>query len=479
MLQPEFILPPPVKLAVNIGACFDVPTGQWELGVHGEALLLGGLSSITGITGIGNCFKTTIMQYMVMTAAARILKSTDTFVNTYDTEMHIHESRVRSLMEDIEDLDGRDLLAEGKWTVTDKTVYFADTWWDVMKKYLKEKRKTSAKSLVETPFIGREPGKTISLLPVTISQIDSFSEFESEDTIDMKEKNDLGDSSTNTLYMRQGLMKSKFISELPGICTGSNHFIITTAQIGDEITMGGPPGHIPDKQLQYLQAGKKIKGVSPKFFFLSNSFWFLRSRAYIHKDTKSPHYPKDKEDGQIPSADLNIVNLMQLRCKNGASGYSLELLVSQSEGVLSTLTEFYNIHQRDFGLGGNDKNYYLELMPDVSLSRTTVRKKITESKALRRAINITSEISQNYIFHRDLKDELVSPKELYEFLTSKGYDMNMILTQTRGWWTYKNDATPGLYLSSLDLCRMARGLYHPFWMTEDLKVKDEYKHLLT
>jgi hypothetical protein len=108
----------------------------------------------------------------------------------------------------------------------------------------------------------------------------------------------------------------------------------------------------------------------------------------------------------------------------------------------------------------------MDLLPDVSLSRTSVRSKLVENAQLRRAVNITSEMCQ--MFHLwDREDDLYcSPKQLREDLESMGYDWNILLN-TRGWWTLDNDKQEVPFLSTLDLLRMRKGLYHPYWLAED------------
>jgi hypothetical protein len=41
------------------------------------------------------------------------------------------------------------------------------------------------------------------------------------------------------------------------------------------------------------------------------------------------------------------------------------------------------------------------------------------------------------------------------------------LLNTRGWWTLDNDKQEVPFLSTLDLLRMRKGLYHPYWLAED------------
>jgi hypothetical protein len=175
--------------------------------------------------------------------------------------------------------------------------------------------------------------------------------------------------------------------------------------------------------------------------------------------------------------DLFLVTLVQLRSKTGPSGLIVQQIVSQQEGVLPSLTEFHYVKNNDrFGLGGNVQNYYLELVPEVKLSRTTVRGKLDSNPLLRRAMTVTAEMCQmTYLWH-DLEEGLMcTPKELYDDLIKLGYNWNILLN-TRGWWTNNNDSSKHElpFISTMDLLRMRKGLYHPYWLDDKKTIKKEY-----
>jgi len=143
---------------------------------------------------------------------------------------------------------------------------------------------------------------------------------------------------------------------------------------------------------------------------------------------------------------------------------------------MPALSEFHNIKENGrYGIGGNDKYYSLDLLPDVTLSRTTVREKIDNNALLRRALNITSELFQISIYKSEIEriGLLCTPKELYDDLKAQGYDWNMLL-QTREYWTINQYDNPVPYLSSVDLLKMRKGLYFPYFLNEDKTVKEQY-----
>lgn len=464
-----------VKIMINIGALLDIPTGSFVIGRRGESILNGGLSFLTGVVGIGNNFKTTVTHHMNFTAMARI--SRQATGSMYDTEVNVHEWRLSELIGRIKEFENEDVLESGRWIVTDKTVYSGNVWYDKQKEFLKDKRKYADKISVDTPFWNRERTGPFKMLVPTFTELDSFTEFETDDVIKMQDENELGESGGNTIHMRQGLAKLRFLMEATGLNCGSYNYLTMTAHIGKESTMqqGGGGREIPIVKLKHLKNGDKIKGTTDKFTFVTHNCWHCYdAKPLLNDGTKGPEYPRDSDDNLKLDTDLNVVQLRNLRSKSGPSGMPVTLIVSQDEGVLPSLTEFHHIKEGGrFGLEGSNINYNLALYPECKLSRTTVRGKIDNDERLRRALNITSEIYQmSYLWHGAMDELMCTPKELYDDLIKMGYDWDILL-QSRGWWTLDEDGRPP-FLSSMDLLRMRKGLYHPYWMNEDKTVKEEF-----
>lgn len=485
-MKPTNIQPAPdVKILINIGAGLDIPTGVFLRGKYGESLLNGGLGMLTGVTAIGNAFKSTIMHYMMLSAANKIHQAMPTSMQTYDTEVNIHESHLEQLASGFEAFKDQNIFADQTWLVTDKTVYYANTWFVALKEYLKEK-KAKKSALVDSPFLTRDKSKLMRILLPTFGEIDSFSEIETEDVAEIQNKHELGDSGGNTIHMRQGLSKLRMLMELPILTGGTYHYMLMTAQLGKEMQIAsGPMPQAPVKKLHTLKNGDKLKGVTDKFTFLMSNCWQAYSvNPLLNQGTKGPEYPENPDDNRPLDMDLMLVSLRQLRGKSGTSGISLDVVVSQTYGVLPELTEFHYIKDNNrFGISGTLQHYSLDLLPEVKLQRTTVRSKIATEPKLRRALNITSEICQMFQYWRHLDNgELCSPKELYDDLKAQGYDWDMLLN-TRGWWTVNNDQHPVPFLSSMDLLNMrstvpAERRYFPYWMTEDKKgIKPQFQHM--
>ena len=462
------------KILINIGCLMDIPTGFIVTGKKGESIINGGLPQISGLVGRGNNYKSTIMHYMALSAYDNISASHETNMVTYDTEMNTFLERLEDLSKRFEHIPD-DIIRSNKglWTVTDKSQMPGNKFALILNEYSENKIKDKDSKITIECFKDPYEDKPLSTLLPSFVEIDSLSEFEAESTIEML-SNDLDGSDTNTFAMKQGLFKSKFLSTLPRLASMSNTFILFTGQVSNKINMATGPAAMaqPVKDLQYLKQGDSIKGISNKFFFLLNSAWFLHTASLLkNKSTEQAEYPVDTSSNQ--SNELNVVKLTQLRSKSGSSGYTISVIVSQDEGVLPTLTEFHHIKENNrFGLSGNNVHYNLDIYPDVSLSRTTIRNKIDNDPRLRRAINITSELLQLSIFNPELETQglMCTPKELYEDIKKLGYDWNVLL-DTRGYWTIDQYTNKVPFLSTVDLLKMRKGLYTPYFLKDNKEKK--------
>lgn len=487
LLKQSYAEVPNIKIAIPIGALMDIPTGGWEVGVRGEMLMNGGLGALTGIVGRPNRYKSLSMHYMSCTAMARIQEGLtgtgiETTKNTYDTEMNISERRLQAFAERNWIYKGVDLFRDQIWTLTDKTVMPGEEWFEHYRAYIKMKQENKSKLMVDTPFRSRDRVTPMRSIIPTFGQVDSLSAFGTSDVQEISEKHELGDSGANMIYARQGLAKKRLMAEMPTSAVGAQHFTLFTAHITDNTNYNSSPyAPTPAKQLEHMKATDKIKGVTPEFLFLVTNIWAaVHSSRLTNDGTKGPEYPRHPSDNEKFDVDLNEVTLQLWRSKNGPTGTNITLVVSQSEGVLPTLTEFHYLRseRKYWGMVGNNQNFAMALLPEVKLGRTTVRSKIDANPLLRRAINITAELSQLHQFVKAEEGFFPTAEQLYEKIGAMGYDWTQLL-DTRGYWTFNQYTNPRMYLSTLDLVRMYHGEYHPFWLEDDKRtIKLEFMKLI-
>lgn len=468
---------PHIKVAINVGACFDIPTGTYIQGRRGEWILNGGLSCIEGLTGIPNAFKSKLAEYKMYRAMGRMGVKCGT--NTYDSETNKQENHIVDVVLDMPEYFGTNPFLFGengeppRCIITDKGDYTGDEWYALFRAMMENKRKNANKLLVETPFWNRNQDGPFKIIRPNGSLIDSLSAFETKDVIDIQNEHELGDSGANPMHMRQGLAKQRLLMETPRICNGVMNFLTMTAHQGMETGMqkGAGGRDQPVKKLAYMKDGQAMKQVTGYFLSITQNLYQVKSMTpLVASDGNGPEFPRDGSDRAKYDTDLNKLTIINLRGKSGVSGMPIVVLVSQSEGVQDSLAEFYNIKENGrFGLEGNNTTYQLALVPGVNIMRTTIRNKIKEDAKIRRALNIQSEMLQIKQYWHGYDDLVCTPKELYDDLKAKGYDWDILLN-TRGWWTLiENEPNHPPFLSTWDLLLMRKGEYHPFWLKDDKK----------
>jgi len=283
--------------------------------------------------------------------------------------------------------------------------------------------------------------------------------------------------------MTGGLDKYRLLGALNVECAKYSNYMLMTAQLGKKNQMGNKYQTGDGKDLAALGADEKITGVSGKFMYsLANSWKATGNRPLDMPGAggkKVPRYPRDSSETNRDVKDLFAVTIRMLRSKSSASFTEETLIISQRNGVEPTLTEFYRLDdklKKKFGMLGNDRNYSLVLYPDVKLSRTTIIRKTEEDPKLRRAINITSELSQIVQYHKQrYADYIISPEELYQKLIDLGYDWDKILGST-GYHTVGGYDPGNEPLCTFDLLAIAKGeLVAPEYMKEKAKPANKKK----
>lgn len=454
----------------NVGACLDIPTCELIKGAKGETIINGGLNTFTGVVGFANNFKSTVSNYLSLAVCDTLFPSLETGIHTYDTESTVNPNRLADLTLKHEFLNKEFVLAEEpNWTVVDNSEFRGDEWLEFIKNQVKDLEKDKNNTVSLDYLIDRRTKKPVEIKNPFMVNVDSISKLQASSAEEMIDKG-IDDSSSNRLFMLDGLFKTKFIGEIPRLSNRSGGRFVMTAHLGEKIDMTTGPAkyQAPGRKISNLKDGEKIKGVSDQFLFLPTLVLHAgNSRQLKNPNTGLSEFPKNPQDTM--EKDLYKIPLTILRSKNGASGTVIEMLVSQNEGVLPTLTEFWNCKNNKYGIGGSVQSYHMELYPDVKLSRTTVRSKIDSDYRLRRAINITSEIIQLAKYKSYLNEDgyIIPTEEIYEKIKSMGYDWNVLL-DSRGRATpkqYGKNVKP--YLSSVDILYMVKEEYHPYWYPKE------------
>lgn len=463
---------PDVRPFLNVGCLLDVPTGVYYRGKKGNSLLNGGLLKINGIGGRGNMYKSTISHHYGLSALAHYIRS---ILIAHDTEGSGSPMRYCTLAQGLPEIAGLDLAAEGRLSFSDLTVMFGSKWFEQVRALVQMKIKDPKTYMRTLPFLGSD-GKNIKAPLPTIGELDGISQMTIAEVSKLYDKAEVGESDLNAEAMRSSMAKNQMLLQLPYLTGSGGLYMLITAHVGDEIVMDKYAGD--KKKLSFLKGNIKFKATPEKFTFLTDVLLLCRSmEVLINQTTKAPEYPRDSNDNIKGDTDLQAITVQFLRNKQGKTGGTFDIVVSQSEGVKVALTEMRYLRQHKsgsevgYGIGGHDKSYYMELAPEFKMQRTTVRSITDNTPQVQRALEITSEMHQilHNSHHRLEQKYYITPAELYEKLKAKGYDWEVLLN-TRKYWVYEEDAAEALpELSTLDLLRMALDendpdYYKPYWM---------------
>lgn len=462
---------PELRAYLNIGFPWDELTGDYVPGKDGEEILNGGLMPFTGFCGGGNMYKSTLAHSQNLTAINRY-GSVKSMV--YDTEPpSCSYKRFAMLMRQINPefvADPQLLELKKRLLLTDITKMMGNEWFAMMQKFRDTKVSNLKKLMLKTPMLLTDGSQLMEPM-IHTAEVDSLSMMSLESTMKLLEENELGDGGANIEAMKTQGAKTQMLMQIPQMSTEANIFFIMTAHTGKQYQLD--PRTPPSKQMTFLKQDVKLKNVPEKFTFLPNNLYHVvKCEVLLNRTTKAPEYPRRPEESNSGNTDLMLLTVINLRGKGGPTGVPLELIVSQSEGFQPELTALRYLKANEgYGMGGNDKNYFLEFYPDCKLSRTTVRAKCVEDHRLRRALELTGSICQMHNYWHDARRSiLLTPAQIVEKINELGYDWNDLL-DTRGFWQYDEPgADPRNFMSTKDLLRMAHGTYVPKWYKKPLKV---------
>jgi len=467
MLFEGFQPAPELRAYLNIGFPFDLATGDYVPGKDGEEILNGGLMPFTGVAGGPNMYKSTLAHTMHFIAVSRYLEIMGMI---YDTEPPSCSYRRFSMLGMRISKEMTEQYLKSRILLTDITVMSGNEWFAKMQAFRDSKVKELKKLMRKTPMLLQD-GRQLEEPVPHIAEVDSLSMMTLDATMKLLEENELGEGGANIEAMKSQGAKTQMLMQIPQMSTEANIFFIMTAHIGKTYQMD--PRTPLQKQMAFMKQDARLKNVPEKFTFLPNNLYHVHSATpLLNKTTKTPEYPRNSDDDMQGDTDLMLLTVTNLRGKGGPAGIPMEYVVSQSEGYNPQLTALRYLKANEgFGIGGNDRNYYLEFYPDCNLSRTTVRGKSDADDRLKRALELQAELCQMHNYWFGVKrDLLLSPAEIYQRINDLGYDWNDLL-DTRGYWLFDGHSDPKNFMSTKDLLRMAHGTYVPKWYTKPLKTQ--------
>lgn len=452
----------------NTGTILDVSAGNWVIGHKGQSILNGGLAPFSCIAALPNMFKSTIAAGQ----GGALLRAFPTSVmHVHDTETTIVQERVERMVRLSMGLPlpgfeiPESLIAKDRIFFTSSVDYNGTELFNVLKDYAK-KRLTSEER-VQMELIDTNTGKPYEYFVPLLEFWDSLSGLKAESAVVMLDEGDVGTKDLNMLAMRVNSGKSQIVEQAPDLTAKHGIYLLSTAHVGQQYQLDPRTPNI--KTLKFLKGDVKLKRVPENLSFQTGNCYVISHFSPMQEKgvAEFPYEPGD----ETKQADLIELRLTNMRGKYGPSGIPLPLVVSQKEGWMPYMSNFIYL-LRDaarYGLVGNVQNYALALLPEYTLRRTTVRKKLRESFVAQRAAQILLEMHWTFVYRTDIDEAYhCEPEALYTEIKALGYDWDLLLN-TRYWHTTISEGEKVPFLSTMDLLRMRIGRYHPYWYPKSRK----------
>lgn len=470
---------PTVLSYFNRKLLMDIPQGTYVTGNRGENVLVGGIPMIFSFAGPGNMGKTEELIDSIMCAIAH---SPSSKAIIYDSENSMQWSRIQRIANKYPELRDYDFAKHAhdpdtKLLFVQKRNMNGEKFWELLKNLAKGLQKSGKEYVRTLPFRDAR-GKIMreqAAIYVAIDTLTHFS-FTSIDD-DIVAKNEIGDKKNQTMFMRDGLLKTQLFVQLNNITASNNFRIGMSSHVGTKIEMDAYAPKAPG--LTFGPNGLVHKGVPEKFAQINEHLIEILNSKPLTGSDKLPEYPNGELDkDKNATTDLMIVNMTCSRNKGGPSGVMYPVVYSQMDGIRYGLTYFHYCKMNNrFGIGGNLQNYYLDFLPEVKLRRGNVNENSNDPKFVR-AAELTTEILQMRIIWRKTDPlYLQTPESIREKCIAQGYDWDTLLN-TRGHFMYHEDEVDQLpYMSALDLLEIADGVRHPYWLEKDNKtvIKEHWK----
>ena len=417
----------------NTDTLYDLSSGEFKKGIDGKWYLTGGLSqhinSIAGPTGV---FKSTIANALFMRTMSIYH---DTYGIVFDTEHSLDKDKERAYSM-AEQLRPDNLEDRIKWIGSSE--YTLGNFTELINSICRKREANKKEYIVETPFIDRLTGNALVIWKPFFVFIDSFTELTSsiEDKVLFDEKaKGIDDDNVNTLAMKDANKKTIFLHLMCRLCRKYGIVLLSTGHYGKTMNL-----NIYDptpKETIFSKQDWKIKGCGPKYTLLSSTLIKISASLLLDSNKEAMY----GGSGNVPAKDLIEVMLFIEKCKMQNAGIMTPLVASQSEGLMIDLTNYHYLRTNDYyGLNGSKQKQQVALLPDVTISRNTVKELAANSYQLSRALEITAQycyIKNNWNTSTLPFDFSLTPQQVYEKLLGNKAKIKMEdILNSRGYWTY-------------------------------------------
>lgn len=437
----------------NTGSLFDCATGYFVQGYDGKMYLNGGLGcQINSFVGRNGHFKSSLS--LGLSTRARAIYKTSQLILDTENSADQDRDRVEEMSEELQD---RLETAEPIW-LPGGNVYYLEKFDAYILDHCNRKKAAEKDLIIETPFINPKTNKRLRVMLPTIVDIDSFTEMVCKEEInrstDGKKEGaaPLEDAAIKTIYMINANKKTMWTQIMRRRAEEYGLILVMTGHYDEKMQVD--QWHPNVKETMFGKQNWVVKGVGTKFKFLSSLY--ARTEAVVLQDSSDGAMYND--GGYTYAKDIFQVDVNIDRCKTAVSGTTTPFVCAQKDGLLNAVTNYHYIKLDDFwGCTSNNKvRQQLQLLPDKTLSRNTVREIARSSQEVRRALEITAQlcyIKKNWTpsaIGYDLKQD---PKKIFDFLMSdKNKTLRDDVLASRGWWSPYEEEQP--YMSVVDIVEL-------------------------
>lgn len=416
---------------INTGTMLDLGTGRFRHGADGTWILDGGLSHCFGISGRAQTYKSGAAGSFF---AQALLNHPDAEGLVYETENAIAGP------DRYDDFVPLDKPVSSRISFVNSVEYNLTDFYEFFDKLVEEKIKHKKDYIVESPFVDPATNKPIKIWLPTFVLIDSYSRARSYKGDKQYDENTVDDVSMNTIWLSEGNIKTRIMYDLPNKARKAGFYVILTVHVGEKRDLD-PRARTP-KQLQYMKHTDKMKNAGASFEFLATTLLQTIKAEVLETKLKQCMYPTTHSN----AVEVNRVETMMVRGKNNCSGNMFPFVVSQYQGILNAVTNFQFLRDNNnYGLNmtGNNVNFSTVLSPDVSLTRTNIRKITDEDYKVTRGLELLAQLCFiQTLWSTWRMPEYINarPEDLAEKLSnSTSCTIDRVLNSTGVWSTSKQD----------------------------------------
>lgn len=464
---------PMLHINLNISPLFDLINGNYYKGADGVTYLNGGMSDNNALAGGNNTQKTGKIVFEL----CRFLKRFPLgLVFYYDTESTLDITRIAKQIDKDFGIAGYffDKIFNKTFIYKNKKDEFdgAD-YHNFIKGYYKafKENQGDKTNYMKTVFIADDGGAMEIPIPVMMI-CDSLTETRfNQATIKFAEEDIDSGGKQNTRDMNFGNLKRVLFEDASDLGGPSGMKLYWVGQVQDVINLTNGP---LEKQSVFIRQGKKI-AKCPKAILNMPHLGFEILKGLPLKNDQDWLYPSpDGKDTVVingkENPDLLIYTFTMFRNKGGSSGVQLSFIGSQGGGIQEGLSMYHTLKSYKYwGMQvGSNVSHGCDLLPDVKVGRTTIRKELDTNYKLYRAISICYQMWFMQSFNLTLdKKFIISPEELYQKIIEQGYDWDDMLNTVDYWHCDPSETRPSL--STLELLLIALGERKPYWHNKKLK----------